>query len=127
MTFKDKVDEIYKWFNEETQYSRFVDCYISFLLNVGENNNEMKLTDAEFVYFFNGIEENEYSHYNELTLGKIFEGICEHAKAKKEIGMSASPEEMSNLLIGTLVASYVSDHISGNKDHLKIFESIWEI
>ena len=125
MRFREKVDEIYKWFNEETQYSRFVDSYISFLLNVGEDNNEMKLTDAEFVYFFNGIEESEYSVYNELTLGKIFEAICEAAKSRNEIILDAPPKEMSNLLIGTLVASYVTDHLNKDVKHLPTFESIW--
>ena len=87
----------------------------------------MKLTDAEFVYFFNGIEENEYSYYNELTLGKIFEGICENAKEKNETKMVGDAKEMSTLLIGTLVASYVSDHISGSDDHLKIFQQLWTL
>lgn len=126
MSFKEKVEEMYKWFNEDTQYSRFVDSYISFLLNVGEKNNEMKLTDAEFVYFFNGIEENEYSKYNELTLSKIFEGICDKAKERKEVKMSGTVEEMSHVLIGTLVASYVTDHLSKNIDHLKVFQSLWQ-
>lgn len=126
MSFKEKVEEVYKWFNEETQYSRFVDSYISFLLNVGEKNNEMKLTDAEFVYFFNGIEENEYVFYNELTLSKIFESICEKAKDEKEIKITSSSEEMANVLIGTLVASYVTDHLNSNVEHLKIFSTIWQ-
>ncbi|MGL4799426.1 MAG: TetR/AcrR family transcriptional regulator [Cellulosilyticaceae bacterium] len=126
MPFKEKVEEIYKWFNEETQYSRFVDSYISFLLNVGEKNNEMKLTDAEFVYFFNGIEENEYTYYNELTLGKIFESICEKAKQRKEIKVAGNQEELATLLIGALVATYVTDHISNNKNHLPIFQGIWQ-
>ncbi len=126
MRFKEKVEEIYKWFNEETQYARFVDSYISFLLNVGENNNEIKLTDAEFVYFFNGIEEDQYAYYNALTLSKIFEGICEEAKHKKEIKASGTMEEVANVLIGTLVASYVVDHLSPEVEHLQVFDTIWQ-
>ncbi|MGL4362462.1 MAG: TetR/AcrR family transcriptional regulator [Cellulosilyticaceae bacterium] len=125
MAFQEKVVEIYKWFNEETQYSRFVDSYISFLLNVGETQNEMKLTDAEFVYFFNGIEEDEYVKYNNLTLGKIFESICEDAKKANEIKQTEKSEELANILIGTLVASYITDKLSNSEKHLKTFEKVW--
>lgn len=126
MRFEDKIQEIYKWFNEETHYSRFVDSYISFLLNVGEENNEMKLTDAEFVYFFNDIEEHEHTLYNTLTLRKIFQGICEKAKAKGEIKINQPDDALADILISVLVASYVGDHLNKQVNHLEIFTGIWK-
>lgn len=126
MTFEDKIKELYKWFNEETQYSRFVDGYISFLLNVGEEKNEMKLTDAEFVYFFNGIEENEYTYYNSLTLNMIFEGICEKAKLAGSIDINLPNRELGNILSGVLIASYVTDHLDSQINHLEVFEKVWK-
>ena len=60
MAFKDKLVQIYDWFGEEKQYTKFLNSYINFVLNVGEEANEMKLIDAEFVYFFSGITEEEY-------------------------------------------------------------------
>ncbi|MEG0013017.1 MAG: TetR/AcrR family transcriptional regulator [Cellulosilyticaceae bacterium] len=126
MSFEDKIKEIYKWFNEETQYSRFVDGYISFLLNVGENENEMKLTDAEFVYFFNGIEESEYTYYNSLTLNMIFEGICEKAKLSSGVEINLPNRELGNILSGVLIASYVTDHLDNQIDHLAVFNKVWK-
>ncbi len=126
MSFNEKTTEIYKWFNEETQYSRFVDSYISFLLNVGETNNEMKLTDAEFVYFFNGIEEEEYVYYNGLTLNQIFDKICETAKQQGDITIDASTTEMAHDLVGVLVATYITDHLNSDIKHLDIFNKIWQ-
>ncbi|MHC1749155.1 MAG: TetR/AcrR family transcriptional regulator [Cellulosilyticaceae bacterium] len=125
MKLKDKIAEIYKWVNEDAQYSRFVDSYINFLLNVGEEKNEMKLTDAEFVYFFNGIEEEEYAYYNGLTLNKIFEGICEKAQQNNEVIIEKSPKELGNLLNGVLVASYVTDVFNKEEEHLGVFEKIF--
>lgn len=126
LSFEDKIREIYKWLNEETQYSRFVDSYISFLLSVGEENNEMKLIDAEFVYFFNGIEEEEYAHYNNLTLNDLFQQICETAQASKEITLKDNAKELANLFTGVLVASYLTDQMNGGIDHLTIFDKIWK-
>ncbi|MEG0014934.1 MAG: TetR/AcrR family transcriptional regulator, partial [Cellulosilyticaceae bacterium] len=126
LSFEEKIREIYKWFNEETQYSRFVDSYINFLLTVGEENNEMKLIDAEFVYFFSGIEEEEYTHYNGLTLNTLFQEICKKAQGVKEIGLSDQPKELANLFAGVLVASYITDKTNGDIDHLTIFDKIWK-
>jgi AcrR family transcriptional regulator len=126
MTFEQKTKEIYGWFNEQTHYSKFVEGYINFLLAVGEENNEMKLTDAEFVYFFNGIEEEQYPYYNSLTLTKIFEDICEKAKQRGELALTIPNKETSNLLIGVLIASYVTDHLDGAIDHLQVFNKVWK-
>lgn len=126
LSFEEKIREIYKWFNEETQYNRFVDSYISFLLSVGEENNEMKLIDAEFVYFFSGIEENEYSYYNNLTLNNLFQKICEEAQANKEVSLKDDAKELANLFSGVLVASYLTDQMNSAIDHLTIFDKIWK-
>ncbi|OOB78756.1 MAG: TetR family transcriptional regulator [Epulopiscium sp. Nele67-Bin001] len=125
MTFENKVKQIYDWFNEQEEYSKFVDSYISFLLNVGENQNEMKLTDAEFVYFFKDIKEEDYTKYNALTIQKIFEDIAQTAKNKGEIKLEVEQEELGNLLSGVLVASYLTDHLQADKNHLAIFSKIW--
>ena len=126
LSFEEKIREIYKWFNEETQYSRFVDSYISFLLGVGEDNNEMKLIDAEFVYFFNGIEEEEYAYYNNLTLHNLFEKICETAQGNNQVALKDDAKELANLFTGVLIASYVTDQMNSSVDHLAIFDKIWK-
>ncbi|OON97205.1 MAG: TetR family transcriptional regulator [Epulopiscium sp. Nele67-Bin005] len=126
MKFEAKIKQLYDWFNESTEYSRFVDSYISFLLNVGEPHNEMKLTDAEFVYFFTGIEETEYEYYNELTLQSLFEKICQTAKKENELSLNMTEHELGNLLSGVLVASYVTNHLEQNINHLEIFNKIWK-
>lgn len=125
LSFHDKVNQLYTWFREDKQYAKFFDNYINFVLNVGEASNEMKLIDAEFIYFFNGITEDEYEMYNELTLGKLFERICKEASEKGEIVLQDSPEALSSILVGTLVGTYLSDVVNSEKTHLDIFEKIW--
>ncbi len=125
MNFEEKVKQIYQWFKEDDEYSKFVDSYISFLLNVGEEDNEMKLTDAEYVFFFKEIPEEDYTKYNALTMQKIFEEICAQAKSKGQIKLDSDKEELGNLLSGVLVASYLTDHLKSNINHLDIFIQIW--
>ncbi|OON98945.1 MAG: TetR family transcriptional regulator [Epulopiscium sp. Nele67-Bin004] len=124
LSFKEQLNSFYGWLTDDSQYAKFIDSYISFLLNVGEDKNEMKLTDAEFVYFFNNINEDEYTAYNELTLQQIFADICTKANDKSEVKISASAEELGNLLSGVIIASYVTDHIAPNINHLDIFDKI---
>lgn len=126
MSFEDKLAALYEWLKEDKQYAKFLNSYIDFLLNVGEKENEMKLIDAEFVYFFNGVAEDEYEYYNQLTLAKLFEGICKEAQDKGEITLTCSPEELSSLVIGVLAGAYLSDHVSGVQKHLEIFNKIWK-
>ncbi|WP_054741030.1 TetR/AcrR family transcriptional regulator [Cellulosilyticum ruminicola] len=125
ISFHEQVAKIYEWFKQDKQYVKFLNNYINFVLNVGEEANEMKLIDAEFVYFFNSITEDEYAYYNELTLGKLFEDMCEKAKDKEEIILSDNSKELSSILIGTLAGSYLSDVVNSEKSHLDIFEKIW--
>ena len=123
--FHEKVEMIYEWFKADKQYAKFFTNFINFVLNVGEDANEMKLIDAEFVYFFNGITEEEYDDYNKLTLGKLFAGLCEDAGNKGEIVLKADPTTLSSLLIGTLSAAHISDIIAPDESHLDIFEKMW--
>ena len=125
LSFHDKITQIYEWFKEDKQYAKFFNNYINFVLYVGEKSNEMKLIDGEFVYFFNGITEEEYAQYNELTLGKLFEKVCSDASEKGEIVLKDSPEALSSLLIGTLAGAYLSEVVNSEKAHLDTFEKIW--
>jgi len=126
MSFETKLKDIYTWFSEEKQYSKFLDSYINVILNVGEEFNEMKLIDAEFIYFFNGIEEEAYPYYNELTMSKLFEQICIDAKAKGEITIEQSSKELAALCAGVIAATYVSDTLSKEEHHLELFNKIWK-
>lgn len=126
MIFRDKLQEIYSWFLEEKQYTKFISSYINFLLTVGEEANEMKLIDAEFVYFFSGIKEEEYPYYNELTIGKLFEEICESAKVRGEISLPGTKKELSALVVGVITGAYLSDHVLPEKEHLSIMNAIWK-
>ena len=125
ISFHEQVAKIYEWFKEDKQYAKFLNNYINFVLNVGEEANEMKLIDAEFVYFFNNITEDEYAYYNELTLGKLFEDMCEKSKDKDEIVFKDNSKELSSILIGTLAGTYLSDIVNSEKSHLDTFEKIW--
>lgn len=125
-SFKDKINEIYKWFNEETQYSKFINNFFNFLITVGEENNEMKLTDAEFVYFYNGIDDEEYSYYNSLTFSKIFSTICEEAKREGDILLDLSSDELASILMAALVGSYLVEYLNPDINYLDIFQKIWK-
>lgn len=127
LSFEDKLTEMYGWFLEEKQYNKFLSSYINFVLSVGEESNEMKLIDAEFVYFFTGINEEEYVKYNELTLSKLFADICKEAKQKGEITLSVDEKELSSLAIGIVTGAYLSDHINPEQNHLQVFNKIWKM
>ncbi len=124
--FEETLAKIYEWFSEEKQYAKFFDSYINFLLSIGEAANEMKLIDAEFVYFFSGIKEADYAYYNELTLHKLFEGICEKAKEKQEISLEKPSNKLAAICAGVLTASYVSRSIDKGTMYLDIFNKVWK-
>ncbi len=126
MPFQEKIKDMYAWFSEDKQYVRFLDSYINVVLNVGEEANEMKLIDAEFIYFFNGIEEDEYVYYNSLTIGKIFEQLCSEAKQKGEITIKQPQKELAALCAGVIAASYVADTLNKEKSHLELFNKLWK-
>lgn len=126
MSFEEKLANIYEWFLEEKQYNNFISSYINFILTVGEEANEMKLIDAEFVYFFGNLREDEYPYYNDLTLNKLFREICKEAKVKGEIKLSYDEEVLSSLVIGELTGAYLSDHIDPDHKHLGVFDCIWK-
>ncbi|MBE6022219.1 MAG: TetR/AcrR family transcriptional regulator [Cellulosilyticum sp.] len=125
MSFDDKLSTMYKWFLEEKQYSKFISSYINFILTVGEEANEMKLIDAEFVYFYGNISEADYAYYNELTLNKLFKQMCKEAKEKGEITLDYTESELSSLVVGEITGAYLSDHISPEEEHLQTFNRIW--
>ena len=126
MSFEEKLSTIYKWFLEEKQYSKFISSYINFILTVGEEANEMKLIDAEFVYFYGNLKEEDYAYYNELTLNELFMKICKEAKEKGEITLDYNEKELSSLVIGEITGAYLSDHISSDTEHLTTFNRIWK-
>lgn len=125
MTLEEKLEAIYTWCLEEKQYSKFLNSYINFVLTVGEEANEMKLIDAEFVYFFGNIKEEEYAYYNELTLNKLFMQICKEAKDKGEINLPYDEGALSSVAVGVIAGSYLSDQVSQTNNHLKLFNRIW--
>lgn len=126
MSFEEKINVIYDWFVEEKQYTNLIGSYIDFILSVGEEANEMKLIDAEFVYFFGNINEDQYAYYNELTLRKLFATICEEAKNQGEINLPFNADELSCLVVGVIVAAYLSDHMNKESKHLSTFNKIWK-
>ena len=125
MSFEEKLNTIYRWFLEEKQYSKFIGSYINFILTVGEEANEMKLIDAEFVYFFGDLKEEDYPYYNELTINKLFMEMCKEAKEKGEITLKYDEKELSSLVVGEITGAYLSDHISAEEEHLQVFNRIW--
>lgn len=124
-SFRMKMDKLYEWFTQEEHYDHFINHYIHFILSVGEASNEMKLIDAEFVYYFKEIDEASYEYYNNLTLNKLFEKVGGEAKAKGEISVDEEGESIGSLMIGEIVGSYISDHLDSTNIHLDNFHKIW--
>lgn len=126
LSFEEKMEMLYDWFISEKQYTDFITSYINFVLSIGEEHNEMKLIDAEFVYFFGNIKEEEYTYYNELTLNKLFEQICAKAKSRGEITLPYDSEELSSLVVGVIAGAYLSDHVKEKHQYLEVFNRIWK-
>lgn len=110
MTFKEQMDYIYTWFDEESQFPNFVSSYIYYLLEEGSSNNNIKLTEAEFVYFFNGIEtEEDYEYYNSLTVEGIIKDLCIKAKAKGEVSISIEDDQIAKVFLTFLVGPFITN------------------
>lgn len=109
LTFKEQIESIYKWFDEESQYPDFVNAYIDYLLKEGSSNNAIKLTKAEFVYFFTGIDsEDDYAYYNNLSIEGIIKELCIKAKAKGEIGGQMDDNQMAKVVLTLLVGPFIT-------------------
>lgn len=108
MTFKEQMMQIYTWFDEESQYPNFVKAYIYYLLEDGSDNNNIKLTEAEFVYFFSGIESMEdFRYYNNLTIIGIIKDLCSKAKDKGEISFDIDDDKIAKILLAILLGPFI--------------------
>lgn len=109
MPFKEQMAHIYKWFDEENQFPNFVSSYIDYLLEEGSSHNKIKLTEAEFVYFFTGIEtEEDYEYYNNLTIEGIIKEIGIKAKERGEISASLSDDYVAKVFLIILVGPFIT-------------------
>ena len=98
-------------FRSESQYPNFIKSYIYYLLE-NEKNNDMKLTAAEFVYFFTGIEDDQaYLYYNDLTIEAIIMDLCEKAKVKGEISKELEDDQLAKILLALLVAPFITHQV----------------
>lgn len=110
MTFREQMDHIYTWFDEESQFPNFVSSYIYYLLEEGSSNNNIKLTEAEFVYFFTGIETEEaYHYYNSLTVEGIIQSLCIKAKEKGEFTYPISDDQVGKVFLTFLVGPFITN------------------
>ncbi len=127
MPFREQMAQLYTWFDEESQYPDFVKAYIYYLLEDGSGNN-IKLTEAEFVYFFTGIEgEEEFADYNNLTVVGIIEGLCSKAKDKGELALGIDNEIMAKVFLAFLVGPFIACKGSGQEtDPRALFDIILE-
>lgn len=113
ISFRDQLTQIYIWFSEESQYPGFVSAFIKYLLDEGEFKNDVKLTVAEFVYFFNGIEgEKEYVYYNGLTIEDIIQDLCSQAKANGEIPLDIDASKLGKVFLAFLLVPFIADKTS---------------
>ena len=113
ISFREQLECISTWFNEESQYPNFISSYIHSLLE-NEETNDMKLTAAEFVYFFTGIEDEEaYIYYNNLTIEGIIRDLCKKAKAKKEISEKIEDDKMAKVFLALLVGPFITCKMLG--------------
>lgn len=111
ITFREKLENIYKWFDEESQYPNFIKSYIHCLLE-SNKDNDMKLTEAEFVYFFTGIEEEKaYLYYNNLTIAGIIRDLCKQAKAQGEIPKEIGEDKMAKVFLALLLAPFITHNV----------------
>jgi len=111
ISFREKLESIYKWFDEESQYPNFIKSYIHCLLE-SKKDNDMKLTEAEFVYFFTGIDSEEaYLYYNNLTIGGIIRDLCKQAKVKGEISKEIEDDKMAKVFLALLVAPFITHSV----------------
>ena len=110
ISFRKQLEGIYTWFDEESQYPNFVSSYIHYLLE-NESGNDMKLTAAEFVYFFTGIEDEEaYLYYNNLTIEGIVRDLCKKAKVKGELSGQIEDEKVGKIFLALLVAPFITNN-----------------
>ena len=108
MTFREQMEHLYAWFDEESQYPNFLKSYIYYLLEDGSHNNTIKLTEAEFVYFFTGIEkEEDYQYYNNLTMAGILKDLCIKAKENGELVLNIEDDQMAELFLAFLVGPFI--------------------
>lgn len=111
ISFRQQLEHLYTWFDEESQYPNFIKSYIYYLLE-NEKNNDMKLTAAEFVYFFTGIEDDQaYLYYNDLTIEAIIMDLCEKAKVKGEISKELEDDQLAKILLALLVAPFITHQV----------------
>lgn len=109
LTFREQMDYIYTWFDEESQFPNFVSSYIYYLLEDGSSKNNIKLTEAEFVYFFTGIETQEdYNYYNNLTVEGIIKALCVKAKEKGELSAAISDDQGAKVFLALLVGPFIT-------------------
>ncbi len=115
LSFIDQLNDIYRWFTEESQYPGFVSSYISYLLE-SNPDNDMKLTVAEFVYFFTGIEDEQaYAYYNNLSIEGIIRDLYRQAKAKGEVRMDIQDEYGAKLFLSFLIVPFITHQSLGTK------------
>lgn len=120
MPFKEQMQCIYKWFNEDNKYPNFSKLYIYYLLDEGPKNNDMKLSEAEFIYFFSGIEdEEEFKYYNNLSMIDIFKDLCAKAKLKGEIPGDIDQGDMARIFLGFLLLPTVMESLLDAGDNPK--------
>lgn len=109
MTLREQIEQLYTWFDEENQYPNFVKSYIYYLLEDGSRNNNIKLTEAEFVYFFTGIEsEEDFKYYNDLTITDIIKELCIKAREKGELSLEKDDEHMAKVFLIFLIGPFIT-------------------
>ncbi len=109
MPFKEQMSCMYKWFDEESQFPNFIRSYIYYLLDEGSKHNTMRLTEAEFVYFFTGIEDKgDYEYYNNLTIEQIIKDLCVTAKSNGELSDIIGEDQVAKLFLAFLVGPFIT-------------------
>lgn len=109
MTLKDQLKQLYIWFNEESQYPNFVNAYINYLLEDGSRNNMIRLTEAEFVYFFTGLEDKDaYEYYNNLTIEDIIKDLYMASQEKGQAPQDSDPNHMAKVFLSFLISPFIT-------------------
>lgn len=126
ISFRKQLEQLYIWFDEESQYPEFTSAYIKYLLDDGPMKDDVKLTAAEFVYFFTDInDEKAYAYYNNLTILDIIKDLIDNANEKEKFPQKLDPTIAPYILLSMLLSPFIIYKMSNNQlSALEVFNII---
>jgi len=116
-TVKDKIKFLYHKIVEENK--KYPNLFNSYLKEILEPNNEIKLTGAEFAYRFPNVnhEPSRVEELNDFSLGKVLEALLKEGIQKGEFNKEIHLEYILLLLVSIIFSMIIADqYISYTSD-----------